>query len=80
MEQPGMGRNRHGGSVEVNEMKAQARKAWCCRTWTWTKLNGWTSEFARLDSEEDAEIYGKLHLKLRSTGELRDYEVIKTEA
>lgn len=49
---------------------------WICRTWTETALNGWTSEFDRFDTEEEAYIFGEMHNNMIHEDELdRTYEV-----
>lgn len=61
-------------------MKAQATKAWYCRTWTWTKRNGWTSKFDRFGAEEEAAEYGNIHRRLWKPGELRSFEIYKEDS
>lgn len=52
---------------------------WICRTWTET-IHGWTSEFDRFDTEEEAREFGQIHNRMinADAGELaREYEVYK---
>lgn len=58
--------------------KTQTQVGWICRTWTNTVENGWTSEFDRFDTEQEAEEYGRIHNKLIKRDELaREYEIYK---
>lgn len=51
---------------------------WICRTWTETSLNGWCSEFDIFETEEEANEFGRIHLKFIRIEDLaREYEVYK---
>lgn len=48
---------------------------WICRTWTET-ADGWTSEFDRFETKEEAVEFGEAHKRhLNSDEKARDYEV-----
>ena len=50
---------------------------WICRTWTQI-VHGWTSEFDRFETREEAEEFGRIHKSLIGYEDLeRDYEVYK---
>lgn len=59
-------------------MKAQTQTGWICRTWTETSENGWTSQFDRFDTEEEAREFGYAHNRNIGYSELaREFEVYK---
>ena len=49
---------------------------WICRAWIETKENGWTSDFYRFATKEEAEEFGIMHLEMIDYDEEnRSYEV-----
>lgn len=54
------------------------RSGWICRTWIETVGNGWTSEFDRFDTEEEAREFGYNHIKrIRLDDVSREFEIYK---
>ena len=63
---------------EFKPRKKQTQNGWICRTWIETSENGWTSEFDRFDTEEEAREHGYTHNRLIKQDELsREFEVYK---
>lgn len=59
------------------KMKACIFKGWICRQWIETE-HGWTSDFDRFETEEEAREHGQIFVSLVHASELaREYEVYK---
>lgn len=59
-------------------MKTQTFNGWICRTWRETSENGWTSQFDRFDTEEEAREFGQTFCRMINSDELsREYEIYK---